>query len=134
MITQTAEALNIASRRSGQTEMLMYSLDGLVQSLVQDTRVLPTGTRLSGENTQSYWDAAKLVTLKQPFSIWTPSTGEPSRVPTMSDIVVVRTLGAGGNELTVERVSRHTPGWAFTGKEPSQTYLRIKDVYIKSAP
>ena len=67
MITQTAEALNIASRRSGQTEMLMYSLDGLVQSLVQDTRVLPTGTRLSGENTQSYWDAAKLVTLKQTF-------------------------------------------------------------------
>ena len=134
VITQTAETLIIESTRDGQRQTRSYELDGTVRRYIQDSRRVPGGTQSRGEDRQAHWDGAKLITLTGPFSIWTPDvTGEATPSQSLgSETVVVRSLAPGGYEMAVERVGRHSPGWAFNGKEPSQAYSRMKDIYIRS--
>jgi hypothetical protein len=110
VIKQTAAELSIETRRGERRTTVIYKLDD------------PQGqnTARSGQPARSYWEGTKLIT---------------ETVRTVSDSTVsakeVRSLDAGGNEMTIDTTLIVEHGYTLSG---AKNYGTGRDVFKKVAP
>jgi beta-lactamase regulating signal transducer with metallopeptidase domain len=126
--------LRIDSRRGDEKATATYPLDDREYRFVEERSAVGGGISLRGSDVKTVWDGAKLVTLTRPFSLWVPAEQDLPDAPNTSamEFLSVRSLSADGQEMIVERVSRHDWGWGFDGRQPSAAYARITDVYRRA--
>lgn len=136
IIRQADEWMRIESRRGEQNAAVSYALDDRDYRYVEERNAVGGGVALRGSDVKTVWDGGKLVTLTRPFSLWVPDEREMVDAPNTSsmEFVSVRSLSADGQEMIVERVSRHDWGWGFDGRQPSAAYARVTDVYRRATP
>ena len=108
VISRADATLIIETRRGDQLETVKY----VIENAPETPGVIGAGTR------RAYWDGQKLVT-----------EGAGNLQGQTVSVRAVRTLNAGGTEMTVESMVAVQHGYTLRG---AQTYAKVSDVYTRS--